>query len=240
MPVTPKRVIAFDSSPEYRGIISCLLEQRRSYELTLCDSFEGLAANATRGPADLLIVEYGATAGGENGVSRLRQTSTTPILALVQSRDEAKAALRGGADYDLSKPFDPEVFLIAVAAVLRRGSQTASLGGLLPARGALEIDELHVFPDHRSVERGGHRLTLSPTEWALFAFLLANPGRVYSRRELAAGAWGPGYAGRGAQAELYISRVRKKVERDPRHPSLIATVRGRGYRLDPTPARSRG
>jgi DNA-binding response OmpR family regulator len=148
----------------------------------------------------------------------------------VQSADETKAALRNGADYDLPKPFDPEVFKVAVEAVLRRGPG-ATAPSLLPSPSPVAVQDLKVYPDRRTVERDGRRQTLSQTEWQLFAFLLRQPNRTFSRRELAAGAWGPGYASRNGQAELYVSRVRRKVERDPQRPRIIETVRGSGYRL---------
>jgi DNA-binding response OmpR family regulator len=161
----------------------------------------------------------------------LRQAVDTPILAFVQNGEETKAALRSGADYDLPKPFDPEVFKVAVEAVLRRSSATPTTPSLLPAADTIIVQDLKVFPDRRTVERDGRRQTLSQTEWQLFAFLLRQPGRTFSRRELAAGAWGPGYASRSGQAELYVSRVRRKVERDAQRPRIIETVRGSGYRL---------
>ena len=143
--------------------------------------------------------------------------------------EEAKAALRSGADYDLPKPFDPEVFIVAVEAVMRRsGGATVPLP---PTAQVALVDGLKVYPDRRTVERDGRRQVLSQAEWQLFGFLMANPGRVLSRRQLAAGAWGPGFASRAGQAELYVSRVRKRVERDPRHPRIIETLRGRGYRF---------
>jgi DNA-binding response OmpR family regulator len=102
---------------------------------------------------------------------------------------------------------------------------------LLPSPDPITVHDLKVYPDRRTVERSGRRQTLSQTEWQLFAFLLRQPNRTFTRRELAAGSWGPGYASRNGQAELYVSRVRRKVERDPQHPRIIETVRGAGYRL---------
>jgi two-component system response regulator MtrA len=231
-----QRVVAFDPSPEYRSIVDCLLEQGNGFQVDTTDSYDGLLAALNAGPTDLVLVSFADLPDAERTLETLRQTLDAPILALVQSGEETKAALRSGADYDLPKPFDPEVFTVAVEAVLRRApSGNNGSSALLPATAPIAVHDLKVFPDRRTVEREGRRQVLSQTEWQLFAFLLRHPGRVFTRRELAAGAWGPGYASRNGQAELYVSRVRRKVERDPQRPRIIETVRGTGYRLVPDP-----
>jgi DNA-binding response OmpR family regulator len=226
-----QRVVAYEPSPEYRSIIDCLLDADDGYQVITHEDFHQLVAGLRSDAADLIIVSFSDLEDGESSLTSLRQAVDTPILAFVQSADETKSALRSGADYDLPKPFDPEVFKVAVEAVLRRGSGPPSTPSLLPARDPVSVQDLKVFPDRRTVERDGRRQTLSQTEWQLFAFLLRQPGRTVTRRELAAGAWGPGYASRSGQAELYVSRVRRKVERDPQRPRIIETVRGAGYRL---------
>jgi two-component system alkaline phosphatase synthesis response regulator PhoP len=225
----PTRVVAFDPSPEYRSVVGCLLEQTDAYELVECETATELSAAIAEAPPGLVLVSFADLPGGEDGLAELRRSVDAPIVAFVQDRDETKRALRGGADYDLPKPFDPEIFMVAMEAVMRRTSNSPAT--LLPTAGPAFVDGLRVYPDRRTVERDGRRQTLSHSEWQLFAFLIANPGRVFSRRELAAGAWGPGYATRVRQAELYVSRVRRKVERNPRSPQILETVRGRGYRF---------
>jgi DNA-binding response OmpR family regulator len=225
----PFRVVAYEPSTEYREVVGCLLQQADGYDLVSCETFEELDEAIDEVPPDLVLLSFVSLPGGEDRLAQLRRTVDAPILAFVESPDESKAALRSGADYDLAKPFDPEVFLIAVEAVMRRSS-----GNAAAPRSAGElalVEGLRIYPERRTVERDGRRQVLSQTEWQLFAFLMENPGKVVSRRQLAAGAWGPGFASRAGQAELYVSRVRRRVERDPRHPRIIETVRGRGYRF---------
>ena len=226
-----QRSVAFEPSPEYRSVIDCLLDEGDGYQVGVHGTYDQMIAALREDVPDLIIVSFADLGDGEAVLSMLRQAVDTPILALVQSAEETKAALRSGADYDLPKPFDPEVFKVAVEAVLRRGGTPTATPSLLPASEPVVVQDLKVFPDRRTVERDGRRQTLSQTEWQLFAFLLRQPGRTFTRRELAAGAWGPGYASRSGQAELYVSRVRRKVERDPQRPRIIETVRGSGYRL---------
>jgi DNA-binding response OmpR family regulator len=226
-----QRIVAFEPSPEYRSVIDCLLDEGDGYQVSVHETYDQFVSSLREGAADLIIVSFADLQDGEAVLSMLRQAVDTPILAFVQDAEETKAALRSGADYDLPKPFDPEVFKVAVEAVLRRAGATPTTPSLLPTTEPVTVQDLKVYPDRRTVERDGRRKVLSQTEWQLFAFLLRQPGRTFSRRELAAGAWGPGYASRSGQAELYVSRVRRKVERDPQRPRIIETVRGAGYRL---------
>jgi two-component system KDP operon response regulator KdpE len=226
-----QRIVAFEPSVEYRNVVDCLLDDADGYHVTVCERFEEMLRLLAQDAADLIIVSFADLPDAEATLTSLRQSVDAPILALVQGPEETKAALRCGADYDLPKPFDPEIFTVAVEAVLRRASAGPSTPSLLPSSEPIVVQDLKVYPDRRTVERSGRRQTLSQTEWQLFAFLLRQPNRTLTRRELAAGAWGPGYASRNGQAELYVSRVRRKVERDPTHPRIIETVRGVGYRL---------
>lgn len=97
----------------------------------------------------------------------------------------------------------------------------------------LLLGALEIFPVRQTVVNGGHTHRLTPTEWQLLAHLMAHPGEVLSRAQLATGAWGPGFASRASEVEVYISRLRKKLEWDGGR--LIETVRGSGYRLTEAP-----
>jgi two-component system, OmpR family, alkaline phosphatase synthesis response regulator PhoP len=236
-----QRIVAYEPSAEYRSVIDCLLDEGDGFVVHITESYASFLDALRRDRSDLIIVSFTELPEGEQTLAALRQSVDTPILAFVHDHEETKAALRSGADYDLPKPFDPEVFCVAVEAVLRRGNNhNNSAPSLLPSTDPITVQDLKVFPDRRTVERDGRRQTLSQTEWQLFAFLLRQPGRTFSRRELAAGAWGPGYASRNGQAELYVSRVRRKIERDSQRPRIIETVRGAGYRLVLDPDAQRG
>jgi DNA-binding response OmpR family regulator len=97
----------------------------------------------------------------------------------------------------------------------------------------LSLGPLEVLPVRQTVVNGSRSFRLTPTEWQLLAHLMAHPGEVLSRAELATGAWGPGFASRASEVEVYISRLRKKLEWEGTR--LIETVRGSGYRLTEVP-----
>jgi DNA-binding response OmpR family regulator len=95
------------------------------------------------------------------------------------------------------------------------------------------LGPLEVLPVRQTVVNGTRSFRLTPTEWQLLAHLMAHPGEVLTRAELATGAWGAGFASRASEVEVYISRLRKKLEWEGGR--LIETVRGSGYRLTETP-----
>ncbi|MGI8848423.1 MAG: winged helix-turn-helix transcriptional regulator [Candidatus Dormibacteria bacterium] len=152
-----------------------------------------------------------------------------PLLALVDDPELSKVALRQGALGVLLEPADGELFSL----VLRSHLKTVGEWRLLRQ----DIEQQHVAAGmivsqaQRTVERNGVRHRLTPTEWRLFAFLLAHPEETHSRRAMAAGAWGDGYANREHQAEIYVWRLRRKIECDPALPEILVTVPGIGYRL---------
>ena len=96
------------------------------------------------------------------------------------------------------------------------------------ARDVVRLGAADVMVARQAVRHSGRTQRLTPTEWQLLAFLLAHPSVVHSRVDLAAGAWGPGFAERNSEVEVYVSRLRRKL--GPAG-ALLETVRGRGYRL---------
>lgn len=96
--------------------------------------------------------------------------------------------------------------------------------------GHLEID-----PRRRSVLNAGREHVITPTEWQLLRVFLEHPGEVLSRPRLAELAWGPAFRTRVSEVEVYVSRLRRKIE-SPNAASLLETARGAGYRLVPPPA----
>lgn len=110
----------------------------------------------------------------------------------------------------------------------------AALDLALTARGSRRrhrAGTLLVDPDSHAVEHRGKRRMLTRTEYRLLTALMSHRGEVAGRRELAAEAWGEGYANRTGEVEVYVSRLRRKLTFDGERPAVIETVRGAGYRL---------
>lgn len=162
---------------------------------------------------------------GEDGLSLLRHIrgeGETPVI-LLTARGDADArieGLRSGADDYLPKPFEPEELALRAASILRRAAapsepDTISLSGLVfdPARGELTGED--------------RRIRLTEAETALLSCLAETLGQPVSRDALAAAT----SAGPGRAVDVQVTRLRRKIEPDPREPRHLQTVRGIGYRL---------
>ena len=159
-------------------------------------------------------------------LKRLRDAGDrTPVIFLT-ARAESADAVEGlglGADDYLAKPFSLEELVARVEAVMRRFDASPS------ATSVMTLADLTIDDVAHRVTRGTEEINLSPTEYKLVAFLLANTGRVMSRGQLLTNVWGYSPDDDPSVVETYIGYVRKKI--DCVEPKLIQTVRGVGYTM---------
>jgi two-component system OmpR family response regulator len=144
------------------------------------------------------------------------------LTARDATRDKVEGLRLGSDDY-VTKPFSIEELVERVKAVLRR----ASGGG--PAESRLSFADLELDEDTRDVWRAGKLIELTPTEYRLLHYLLANARRVLTRDQILEHVWNYTFAGNASVLETYISYLRHKI--DAVGPPLIHTVRGVGYSL---------
>ena len=132
-----------------------------------------------------------------------------------------------GADDFVAKPFDPTELLARVGAVLRRARPTGAVGESQPV---LRLGEVELDAARLKVRTGpGRESDLTPTETKLLHCLMRNAGRVLTRDALISQVWDYDYDGNNNTVDVYIRRLRQKVEPDPNDPRYIRTVRGAGY-----------
>jgi two-component system phosphate regulon response regulator PhoB len=161
-----------------------------------------------------------------------RETERLPVIMLTAKGEETDRVrgLATGADDYIVKPFSVPELLARVRALLRR-TRPEQVAELLE-RGDLALDRAQ----HR-VRRGGQDLHLGPTEFKLLEFLMASPGRVFSREQLLDGVWGRDVYIDERTVDVHVGRLRKALNQ-PDAPDPIRTVRGTGYAFDETYARS--
>jgi DNA-binding response OmpR family regulator len=153
-------------------------------------------------------------------------TRAIPIVVVTALADEAHR-MRGfevGADDYVTKPFSMRELVTRVRALLRRAAMTRQ-----PARatrGDLSIDHQR----HEVVVRGEH-VILTPTEFSLLDFFTRHPERVFSRDELLTHLWGEESVILEHNLDVHICSLRRKIERDPKRPSLLVTIRNVGFKL---------
>ena len=153
--------------------------------------------------------------------------ASLPILMLTARGEDVDriVGLELGADDYLAKPFNPRELLARIRAILRRATAPAQERRVLRVRG-LEIDL-----DAREVMAGGRRVSLTSYEFELLLLLARAAGRVLSREQILDALKGQDYESFDRSIDVHISKLRAKLERNPKEPRLIKTVRGAGYVL---------
>ncbi len=156
----------------------------------------------------------------------LRQYSDLPILILsAKSQDNDKIlGLNLGADDYIAKPFNPVEIAARVKAQLRR---TARRSG-----NVLTVRDLALDTASFQLTKRGEPILLTPMEYKILAMLMRSPGRIFTKIQLYEGAIGTYFEGDDNTMMVHISKLRDKLEDDPRHPQYIITVRGLGYKLE--------
>jgi DNA-binding response OmpR family regulator len=161
---------------------------------------------------------------------RLRADSNVPIIMLTARGEELDKVLglELGADDYITKPFSIREFRSRVRALLRRAG--------LPRERAreaetLEAGELRIDPARRTVELAGEPVQLTYVEFELLTALASEPARVFTREMLLRALWGDSAYREPRTIDVHVRHLREKLERDPREPEYIFTVRGVGYRF---------
>ncbi len=180
---------------------------------------------------DLIVLDV--MMPGEDGVSltrSLRREITTPILLLTARSDTADriAGLEAGADDYLGKPFEPKELLLRINAILRRvpREEPVALGPKVLTLGAVRYDI-----EKGELWRDGEQIRLTATETALMRIFAASPGAALSRSQLVETLNRDGDPSQERAVDVQITRLRRKIETDPKQPRYLQTVRGAGYML---------
>ena len=221
----PLRVLVVDDEPYITDVLASALAFEGFATEEAATGAEALA-KARRGDFDCIVLDVMLPDSDGFAVCRaLRDEAiATPVLFLT-ARDAGADKLEGlalGDDY-VTKPFSSDELVARIRAVLRR-STGASVEG-----SRLRYADLVVDQDTHEAWRAGRPLDLTATEFRLLAFLAANPRRVLSKAQILDEVWGEEFEGESNIVEIYISYLRKKVDRDD--PPLIRTVRAVGYTL---------
>jgi len=221
-------VIVVEDEAKIRRFIKLALEAEQ-LEVFEADSVaRGLIEVGTRQP-DLVVLDLGLPDGdGINLIRDLRTWSEIPIIVLSARTAEADkvAALDAGADDYLIKPFGAAELLARVRAHLRRRFRAGGSGTAV-----FEFGNVRVDLGKRIVEKDGQQVHLTPIEFRLLAYLIANPDSVLTHRQLLKAVWGPSHIEDSHYVRVYMGHVRKKIEDDPTRPKYILTESGVGYRF---------
>jgi two-component system KDP operon response regulator KdpE len=221
------KILLIDDDQDLLGVLRLGLEQEDFLVVTATDGSEGLRA-AYREQPDLIVLDIMmAGVDGWDTCRRLRELSDVPIIMLTaktMATDVVKGLALGADDY-VTKPFSTAELMARVHACLRRAaSRDPSQRPATIVSGEVTIDLAR-----RKVTISGEAVELTPTEFRLLAYLARNRGRVVLHQTLLREVWGPEYANELDYLRLYVSYLRRKIEKDPTNPDIIKTAWGQGY-----------
>lgn len=203
--------------------------QNAGYEtLAAMDGEEGLNLARSSDPDLMLLDVMLPKMNGFEVCATLRgEGRSVPILMLTAREEEADKVfgLEAGADDYITKPFSMKELLARVKANIRRSSMDAGVpGAAKTVAGGLSIDESAYI-----ATKNGKTVDLTQKEFDLLRFLMASPGKVYSREDLMVKVWNYDYFGDTRTVDVMVRRLREKIEDDPANPRYIMTRRGVGY-----------
>jgi two-component system, OmpR family, response regulator len=219
------RLLVVDDEENITFLLSTALKHF-GFDVDIAADGRTALQQARTGAHDLIVLDVMLPdVDGFEVLRRLRGEGIDAPVLFLTARDGAAEAVRGltlGGDDYVTKPFSLEEVIARVQALLRRSGR-----GRDSSR--LRLADLEMDDDAHVVRRAGEVIDLSPTEYKLLRFLLANSGKVLSKAQILDHVWEYDFGGNATVVETYISYLRKKVDRFD--PPLLHTIRGVGYTL---------
>ena len=226
--VQDNRQILIVEDDEDTAEVVCTLLNEAGYNAVSVERGEDALNEIASTSPDLVLLDLNLPdINGLDVLKQVREHSFLPMIVLsgfARERDKVNA-LEAGADDYLAKPFSPDELVARVKALLRRINWTPQPETKLTVR-QLELD----IPRRQAFIRG-KRLHLTPIEYGLLVSMMRNAGQIVTHDDLLRGVWNEKYEAEYSVLRVNISRLRQKIELNPRHPAYIVTVPGQGYRM---------
>jgi DNA-binding response OmpR family regulator len=229
MPNGSARILLVDDEQSIQTLLSYPLRKDGYHVTSALDGSEALR-RFEEGRFDLVILDLMLPQmGGVEVCRQLRSRSQVPIIMLTAKGSETDkvAGLEVGADDYITKPFSMREFRSRVKAALRR----SRMGGETSEDGAIECGDLTIDFDRRMVTLDGEEVRVTYVEFEILGALARSPGRVLTREILLEHVWGDSDYRDPRTVDVHIRHLREKLERDPKEPEYLFTVRGVGYRF---------
>jgi len=227
--VRGRHLLVVDDDDRIRDLLKEYLA-RAGFRVTAAAG--GAPARRLMESLDFDLAVFDVMMPGEDGFSLTRwlreqkgPAGRTPVLMLTAMSESASRieGLKLGADDYLPKPFEPEELLLRIEAILRRAQDRPVVDG------PLSLGDCSFDPERGELVCGGEPVRLTEAEVALLRHLARTPHEAVERLELARGSVDPS----GRAVDVQVTRLRRKIEADPKQPRYLQTVRGIGYRLAP-------
>ncbi len=223
--MTGQHILVVDDEPQFLRALQTNLRAAGYDVATAMTAEEALGAAGLRPPEAVILDLLLPDGRGTDVCRELRRWTHAPIIVVSAVGEEVEkiAALDAGADDYVTKPFAIGELLARLRAALRRvGPATEPV---------LEIGELVVDLEKRSVTMAGANVHLTPQEFKLLRLLSQNEGKLLTHKTILREVWGPAYQRESSYIHVFVSQLRRKLEPDPTRPRYIITEPGAGYRL---------
>ena len=232
MSLSDVHLLIVDDDERIRGLLQKFLMR---HGFLVSSARDAAHADRILSGLDFDLVVLDVMMPGEDGISfckRLRETRDLPILLLTAKNetDDRVAGLEAGADDYLAKPFEPKELLLRINSILRRvpATEPADIAPKVLHLGALRYDV-----EKGALWQGETPVRLTATESQLMRIFSSAPGEAMSRSKLVEDLGRDGGQAQERAVDVQITRLRRKLEADPKQPRYLQTVRGAGYMLSP-------
>lgn len=221
------RIMVVEDDDDTAEVVAALLENS-GYSVSTSNNGADALRELQKGDTDLILLDINLPdANGIELLQQARQDTHLPIIMLSgygKEMDRVRS-LDSGADDYIAKPFIADELIARIRALFRRvrwAPETST---------RLQVRELVLDLPRRQVIIQGQKLLLTPIEYGILVILMKNAGRVVNHQELINAVWGEDYCDDFSVLRVNISRLRAKLEMDPRQPNYILTVPGKGYTI---------
>mgnify|MGYP002802282354 FL=1 len=209
--------------------------ENSGYRVISADNGEKALERMKREHVDLALLDVMMPQmDGYELTRQIRKISNIPILIL-SARDQDYDRILGlnlGADDYLTKPFNPMEVAARINSNLRRFYELGSAAGDTGRTDRITLGELCLDADAMTVTKNGEQIFLTPTEYKILLKLLRSPGRVYTKAQIYESINGEFFENDDKTMMVHVSKLREKIEDDPKNPRYIKTVRGLGYKIE--------
>lgn len=231
---TAPSILIVEDDERVRRILSMFL-MREGFQVRAVGTAVEMRRSLAIRKADLILLDL--MLPGEDGLSVARELRTVSDVAIIMltgkgSTVDKVVGLEVGADDYITKPFDERELLARIRTVLRRSINRSGLGRDMPPGRTARFEGWMVdLVAQELTAPGGHKVSLTGNEFQLLASLITRSERPLSRQEILDTVFGRDWSPNDRSIDVLVAKLRRKLGDNPRHPHLIKTIRGTGYRF---------